>query len=108
MVVDIDHERGAAEEGRIVAESRLVGTVHRQQDARSGVRGKVAPGPPRSHGPVLAGRRCRGQLRNITASLPSSRSRRGGEQRPEGVAIGVLVRHHQEAVVLAEDRGDRL
>ena len=108
VVVDVDDERRRDEDLRVGAETALVRAVERQQDALGGVVRRLPPQVAEGHPRVLA--RERGLAGEVhDGVLPEVVERQlHRQERPERVAVRVLVRGDEEAVVRADRLGDRL
>ena len=109
VVVDVDREARGVEDLRIGPEPAFVCAVDGEQDALGRVVRDASAQVVERHERVLAGqRRVAGEVRDgVLAELPQ-RERRG-EQRSEGVAVRILVRRDEEAVVgpqRLDDRGE--
>ena len=99
VMVDVDHERRALEHGRIGPDPARVRAVEREDDSLGGVVRGAARDPVERHEVVLAGkRRLPGEVHDgVLAELLEGELH--GEDRPERVAVGVLVGRDEEAVV---------
>ncbi len=107
VVVDVDDERRAVQHLGIGPEPALVRAVEREQDARRRIVGQRPAQVVERHPRVLARqRRLAGQVHDrVLAERVERQLRR--EQRPERVAVRVLVRRDEKAVVRADRLRDR-
>ena len=107
MVVDVDHERCL--EQSLIGQPCLLRTVDGEQDALRVVRGQLTEQAAlvELEEPVLRGQR-RGADEHHDAVLAELLERQmSGEQRSEGIAVGILVRGDEKPVVPAERSDDR-
>ena len=105
VVVDVERERRAVQHLRVGPEAALVRTVDGHEHALAAVGRELAQQAVEREEAVLAGQRRRaGEVHDaVLAERLESEVHR--EQRPERVAVRVLVRRDEEAVTAA-DRGD--
>ena len=107
MVVDIDHEQRTLEHDRIGTDPALVRTIEREHNAVLEVIGQIATQLSERQEAVLTRqRRLAGEMHDdVLAEL--AQPERRAEHRAERVAVGILVREYEEALVGAERIDDR-
>ena len=97
MMVDVDDERCGVDEPRL-ADPALLRAVHGDEHALCDVRGCLAQEPPFAElqKRILAGERLRAAEHHhrVLAELDEREVR--GEQRPQRVAVGVVMGRHDE------------
>ena len=108
VVVDVDDELRRDEHFRVGAETALVRTVERQQDALGGVVRWLPPQIAEGHPRVLARERSlAGEVHHgVLAEVVERQLHR--QEGAERVAVRVLVRGDEEAVVRADRLRDRV
>ena len=108
MVIDVDDERGLAEDRRVRPDAALVRAVDGEQDARLEVLRRLTEDLAERQEAVLGReRRCARKLHDHVLAQ-RAQAERGTEHRPERIAVGVLVGNHEKAVVPAEGVDDRV
>jgi hypothetical protein len=110
MVIDVDGERHRLDEPRLGAHAARTRAVDRDEDALGDVCG---PHPLEAElleleEAVLAGKRSLAAEEHHRVLPQLQECKLGREHRPEGVAVGCLVRGHEEAILLSEGGYDRL
>ena len=103
VVVDVDDDGGAVDGCRVLADAALVRAVDGEEDAlRRGRPARRGVRPVEREKPVL--RRQRGAAGEVHHHVLAERAQpeRDREHRAERVAVGVLVRDDEEAVVSAD------
>ena len=107
VMVDVDDERRAVQHLGVGPEAALVRAVEREQDARRGIFGKRPAQVVERHPRVLARqRRLAGEVHDRILAERVEREL-GRQKRPECVAVRVLVRRDEKAVVRTDRLGDR-